>query len=1054
MTAISTRSSAPASADRPKRERQTRLQEHLRTVKPGSRSSSPGRAKPVSSAASSSASKTVPKALAALDPTGAAADLDDHESPSTSASTASGRPMRKAAAKVVMHEPADSTSGDESVDDAKPAPSRAAPSVSRTPTKRRSPVDDDAEDLAPSVKPVGRSSTGRKMPAQRAERSSSSPSPSKKRAREPSSLEFGRMNEAEVQGRLAYEKAELMARLAPLGINPQDHVLDKALRAMSKSNTQFTVESFISTLASLDANVSPRAAQSQRPNLSVAVPPPSQAKHVSFSTLESPSTPSSLASPSLRHPTPPQASAAPVAVPGLFYSSPAPPHAAAPPSRPPMSAVRPGQLLGGSLSRSFSAPVVPTLGNPLQAPPMAGPAPSGSLFGAAAGMGRVATRRAAPGSLGQPQPASSPAKRATLGGAALPSPAPVAGVARSAVPSSSLLPAFAFGAHAASSNVNPTRTAALPSSASTSRLSKLQSWLAQGDDDGPSDDEDDAKKPGGTAAGAEAMLKAAAATSKVATAVAAPPLQLIDAPPSDDERESGGRARVGGKSVQGLRNRRDSRDQQVQPSQAQAPAAAPQPVAGDVQGMTTRRRASVKGKGRAVLECTCGSSAEGEEGVVSCAECDAAHHLKCLNVVSASQLASPWTCSRCVVVAAEGDDVVEEGARAATPKLADKRVRIGTTSTPHLYQEPTLVASTPVAPPRGNNFSHCADMALAPSPTASPVRRFVPTSPVPSAARLPIPVTPHFGEAAIQRAPGDYSPTSPQNYRTRAGRTRMISGGAFLNGEWLNSSWDSPGAPADAEPPRGERETTPVQSGGLSSLVDGDAADPWQLPAWSDVTMTPSRALTSSATPGLSSSASSSVWDTPFGHASPHAHLRRANSSYHAPTLGGDSSRPPSHDFLAALERDPAEHAAPGAGHTFGHRLFYSAHEQPHEQEPYEVQAQGLSSSPQRSASPLNPRRVPSYGYVPPQHQVYHQLGQQQPQQQYKAPSLGDGLANPWSSNSLGGALAHERTALSASMKPSFSAPGVARFQHQHGHYHGVHETADVERQMLDDLLV
>ncbi|KPV73611.1 uncharacterized protein RHOBADRAFT_54810 [Rhodotorula graminis WP1] len=1044
MTAISTRSSAsaPASADRPKRERQTRLQEHLRTVKPGSRSSSPSRAKPSSSAASSSASKTVPKALAALDPT-SAGGLDDDESSSMSASTASGRPLRKAAAKVVMHEPADPASGDESVEEPKPAPTR-------TPTKRRSPVDDDAEALAPSIKSAGRSSTGRKMPAQRAERSSSSsPSPSKKRAREPSSLEFGRMDEAEVQGRLAHEKAELMARLAPLGINPQDHVLDEALRAMSKSNTQFTVESFISTLASLDANVSPRAAQSQRPNLSVAVPTPSQAKHVSFSTLESPSTPSSLVSPSLRHPTPPQASAAPVAVPGLFYSSPAPPHAALP-SRAPMSAVRPGQLLGGSLSRSFSAPVVPTLGNPQQAPPRAGPAPSGSLFGAAAGMGRVATRRGAPGTLGQqPQTASSPVKRATLGGAALPSPAPVIGAARSAAPSSSLLPAFALGAHAASSRANPGRTATLPTSASTSRLSKLQSWLAQGDDDGTSEDEDEAKKPGATAAGAEAMLKAAAATSKVAAAVAAPPLQLIDAPPSDDERSPARRARVGGKSVQGLRDRRNSRDQHVQPQPAQAlaPALAQQQVAGDAQGMTTRRRASVKGKGRAVLECTCGSSAEGEEGAVSCIECDAAFHLACLDVDSVSQLVSPWTCSRCLVAAAGGVEAGEEGCRAATPKLADKRVRIGTTTTPHLYQEPTLVASTPVAPPRGNNFSHCADMALAPSPTASP--------PGPERRRLPIPVTPHFGEAAIQRAPGDYSPTSPQNYRTRAGRTRMISGGAFLNGEWLNSSWDSPGAPTDAEPPRGARETTPVQSGGLSSLVDGDVVDPWQLPAWSDVTMTPSRALTSSATPGLSSSsASSSVWDTPFGHASPHAHLRRANSSYHAPTLGGDSSRTPSHDFLAALERDPAEHSAPGAGHTFGQRLFYGAHEQLHDHEPYEVQAQALSSSPQRAPSPLNPRRVPSYGYAPPPQHVHpHHLGEQQQQHQaYKQPSLGDGLANPWSNNSLGGALAHERTALSASMKPSFSAPGVARFSHQLGHHYGGHEA--VEQQMLDDLLV
>lgn len=862
-------------------------------------------------------------------------------------------------------------------------------------------------------------------------------------------------------------------------IVPQDYVLDEALRAMSESNTQLTVDSFIRTLASLDTNASPRP--QQRPALSVAVPPPGSAKKVSFTTLESPSTPSSLPSPSFRLPSPPQAAAAPVAVPGLFYSSPAP-HAA-PAPRPPLSAVRPGQHLG-SISRSFSAPVIPTLGTVGQAQAGALPTPptapsSGSLFGAAAGMGRVATRRGNLGALGadsrQQQAAASSPRRSNFGSPAPPPPP----AAATPAPSSSLLPAFAFGTASTSSD-KPARSAALPSSSSTSRLSKLQSWLAQ-DDEGTSEDDDDSKGPGATAAGAEAMLKAAAATSKVAAAVPAPAaLQLVDAPPSDDDRDAAaGRPRVGGKSIHGLRHRRASEEQQSQPPSLVAASG------GQAQGMTTRRRASAKGKGRAVPECVCGASAEGSSsGAVVCAECEVAFHVACVDGASAS----PFTCSRCAVLAddgpassgpAKGSDSAAEkepATAATTPKLADKRVRIGINTTPHLYQEPTLVASTPVSAPRGNNFSHCADMALAPSPTASPVRRFVPTSPVPSAARLPIPVTPHFGEATIQRAPapGDYSPTSPQNYRTRASRTRMMSGGAFLNGEWLNSSWDTPssgaahaafGGEADVaqqeQPLRHARATTPVNSGGLSSLVNDDGgagADEWQLPAWSDVTMTPSRALTSSATPGLSSSASSSVWDTPFAHASPHAHLRRANSSYHAPgvqTLGGHF-RTPSQDFLAALERDhPSAAAEAGQGteahHMFAQRLF-GGHEG--QSSPYDdAHQQGAfsSSSPQRPPSPLNPRRVPSYGNTHGYAAQYphHQQHQHQHQQPYKSPSLGDGLANPWS---LGGAVAHERMALSASMKPSFSAPGVARFAH--GGYGHHHEAAAVEQQMLDDLLV
>ncbi|GAA6046975.1 hypothetical protein JCM3770_003459 [Rhodotorula araucariae] len=1034
MTAIQTRSSASSTPDRPRRERQTRLHEHLRAVKPGSRSSSPGGKKPPT--ASTSASKTVPTALASSSKARAP------EEPETS--RASGRPRRRAAAKVVMLEVDSSSEEDrdeldevEEDDSAEEEQVEQLRSATRS-AKKRSPVDSD-DDLAPAL---AGNSAGRNKPAMQTQQASSpspSPSPSKKRFREPSSLEVERMNEAEVQGRLAREKAELMARLAPLGIVPQNHVLDQALRAMSKSNEQFSVDSFIRTLASLDTNVSP-VQRAALPHLSISVPP--SAKKVTFSTLESPSTPSSIASPPSRFPSPPQstvASAFPhthgVATPSQFYTS--PPGSAASRAHLPLPPKRPGQHLN-PITRSFSAPIIPTLRSvpvaplPLPTPKLAASTSSNSLFGAAVGMGRVATRR---GNLGGPGSAQRQRQQqATVAPsptrASFSSPAPPAAIVGGPL-SNSPLPAFALGAAAATGKpVHPgLSTASTTPPGAPNRLSKLQSWLAE-DDEGTSEDEED-KRPG-AAAGAEAMFKAAAATSKVAAAVPAPPMQLVDAPPSDEEPEEEVQIRVGGKSVQVLRQRRHADTEQHQQQQALA----------DAQGMTTRAstRASAKGKGRAVLECLCGVPADGQSAAVQCVECDVAFHLACLNAVSVKQLASPWTCSRCVVAEEQQPAHAQAGPDSgrATPQLVNRRVRIGTNTIPHVYREPTFVASTPVSAPRGNNFSHCADMALAPSPTASPVRRFAstvaPTSPVPSVAKLPIPVTPKFGEATVVRAPGDYSPTSPQNYRMRAGRTRMISGGAFLSGEWLNS-WDAPTADGD-EPP--QPASTPV-SGGLSSLVD----DEWHLPAWSDVTMTPSRAL-SSATPGGTSSASSSVWDTPFAHASPHAHLRRSSSTFAPSTM---PFRTPSQDFLAALDRDaPAggmqHHTAPAQ--QFAQRLF-GYEQQPHHAHPHSLpHHQQLSyhhhpqqqyypapldlSSPNRPPSPLNPRRMP------PHHA--HQ----------RKPSLGDGLANPW----LGGAVAHERMALSASMKPSHSAPGGGRFAASSM----MPTAASVEQQMLDDLLV
>ncbi|BGP34045.1 hypothetical protein JCM10296v2_005860 [Rhodotorula toruloides] len=983
MSSPSTRSTT-----RPQRkERQTRLQEHLRTVKGpgGGRSASP---------ASASAPKGGRRA--------SAKDVEQEQEEGGEASKA-GRPRRRAAQRVVMKEV--ESSSESEVDEEEGAseqeveeeteeqeqeekPRRGA---SRRTKKRPSPQQESDNELAPAIKaststPARPSTSARKSPSKQPFPSSAQ---GNKRRREASNLELRNVEEmdaVEVKRRLEKEKSELMARLSQHGIVPQADVLDRALRSMSSSNEKLTVDGFLRSLSSLDANVSPIISQQrppQPPALTVSVQAANAAangKKVSFNTLESPSTPSSADRPAFLFPSPPQQASATLLPPAPSASLlPPPPAFGDLQGKPAHPAAARAARLSAFASRSFSAPNIPTL-NTLQTaipsglpipPPLPSPGvASGLVATSVAGMGRVAlSRRSMFGSIGpdaMQQSLSSPVE---------------------AVPPQGLLPAFRNSSSSAlrqsrSSPIKPSSTASkVPSDAS--RLLKVQSWL---DDDGETTEDEDDKRSGAAVA-AEATFKAVAAKSAIASVPPPKGMKMVDVPASDDE-EGGTRMRVGGKSVQVLRqSHKRQLDDHV-----------------DASSMSTRMstRSAVKGKGRAVAECVCGKQTEGNPSAVQCAECDVAFHLSCLNVASARQLASPWVCNRCAIA---GQSTAQDEAEnvQTTPRMTTKRVRIGTDSTPHILSEPTFVASTPVSAPRSNNFSFAMDIALAPSPTASPVRRFTsaaaPTSPPPN-KHLVIPVTPQFGEATV-RAPGDYSPTSPQNSRVRANRTRMISNGAggFLGSEWLHG-WDGHAYEQGAQP-------APAPPNALNEFVE----EAWPLPAWSDVTMTPSRALTNS-TPATSTS--SSAWDTPFAHSSAHpsSQSRRWSATFGHPSASTGHFRTPSQDLLAALDRD---HHSPSAHHTFAQRLFGSAGPAESHHYAHDPAAAPFSSPTTRPISPLNPRRHLQQGYA----------------QHRRQPSFGDGLGRPFFpphsppvAHSFVPGLAHERMALSASMKVSHSAPG------------------------------
>ncbi|GAA5931561.1 hypothetical protein JCM1841_005547 [Sporobolomyces salmonicolor] len=916
---------SPESVQQPpkRRERQTRLQEHLKTVKPGSRGPSPA-AKPKTalglSASSGTASKTLPsRARSTATPT-----------PAEESASASSRPKRRAAQKVVMQEP---ESNSDAEDDHDASMDGSAQGI----------MDESDEDLAPSVRAAvqaDRGKKGRKAPPSRAAAAKTQP-----REREISSVSVGidveGMNEDEVQKRLAVEKEELMARLAQHGINPQADVLDHALRTLSTSNEKLTVESFLRALSSLDMNRSPistsAAPRVPLPPLGLTVTVPTlakvRAKKVTFSTLESPSTPSSSDRQSFALPSPPHSAA--------FLSHNGAPKSLLPPFAPSGSA-SPPRLRGSVSSASTSSSIA--------GPTSANGAP-GLFASSVAGMGRVAVGRRT--LFGAPAEQSQPPLQPQPQG---------------------LLPAFEPKRDAPAV---PRPTGARGNlSAGLGGASKLQSWL----DDDDSEEEDLSRKPAPKAGKAEVELQVDGRTGAGA----------------QQPEDNGMEIRVGGKSVKVLRKR--------QLEDEDAPTFS----------------AKGKGKQRAV-DCLCSQVVSAEEqATIQCVECDAAFHLACINVASTRQLPHAWACVRCS--SPDGKVPTPRG-----PSTKRARFAAGQT-TPVLSHEPTFVASTFSPLPRGN-FTSCLDVALAPSPTSSPIRRFAaaPTSPVPTSAKVAIPSTPQFGGAVDPRS--DYSPCSPLFYRNR--RARLASG-VFEGAPFGSDDWSGEVATPDG-----------AAYHDVASTPFADTLNDWHPPSWNDLTMTPSR--------GLPSSSAGTVWETPFSS----SHSRRASLTHqlhHLPHL-----RTPSQDFLHSLHHGPEHHSAPAQ--MFAQRLFGggpgTGNESPGPQ--YANVPLDPAGSPSfRPGSPLGPKRPlrqrdPSGGYTLPPHAFstpsyshHHPL----PHHAYP-PTPQSALKPPFAHTPIAFGAPHLRApsnGASTAMKVSHSAPGMTRVTSGLG--------IGFEEQAFDDLLL
>ncbi|KAL8283724.1 hypothetical protein RQP46_005519 [Phenoliferia psychrophenolica] len=755
----------PPAPKKVRKERQTRIQEHLRTVKPGSPSPS------ASSAKSSSSTK--------------------HPKPARI-------PKRHAPAAVV--EPADD--------------------VELEP------------DLADAVDPAQEGPVGEPLsPAAAAGR-----------------LDVAAMAEEEVQARLKQEKEELMATLASHGcvtlvlthprgstiaplltsqfalfflvcrINPHPDVLDHVLRTMATGDGEdgVTVDSFLQALSSLD---------STSPHGTPVAPDPSPARTTShgtrsgsFNTLESPSTPSRSASSRtgafpLSSPSPstsaPRAATrssrrAPPTTPtpsssfanqsGVFPSAlePSPEIVTASPAE-----LRNGRLHAFGMRRSNSAMVAAEV----------------------QGMGRVAlarevlVERLGPDTAEQAIAAAGTPLLPLAFGHVLP---------RASLPAlEAFRPAPFLGRKPQPSQV------AAKGPVVDERLGLVRSWLESSpdlaDDDAPetwsavpTEWDEDFEPAHRTRSSKSQSLEEPAPTASDAD-------EMLDQP---DE------IRVGGKSVRLLvRSKRrrveedegldvDSNDPDVDMEMEEDAAS----TSTSSQHTTMRRQAS---KSRAVpvepstsasvsvaageLGCFCGCPDE-EDTMVQCDDCRVWYHLACLRITSAKQLPKRWFCTRCE----PSETIVPE--RAAPP---GKRLRLAQPTTPVFYREPTFVSGPPSPRVKGNFYHNsAADVVLAPSPQTSPSRRFAPQSPVHQHA--PTPVTPQFGH--IRAA--DYAPRSPLFFR--AGRSRMVSG-AFddlpaVQGGWV-SSWD--GHVFGVEEP-------------LAPL-DGDSD------FWRDMTLTPSRSLSSSA---------------------------------------------------------------------------------------------------------------------------------------------------------------------------------------------------------------
>lgn len=356
----------------------------------------------------------------------------------------------------------------------------------------------------------------------------------------------------------------------------------------------------------------------------------------------------------------------------------------------------------------------------------------------------------------------------------------------------------------------------------------------------------------------------------------------------EEDGEGGGERAEGETGSEAAVGEEDMEEAEEAPVEAPPVRSAPKTRAALAMQLDRQESRRPNGKGRAVediVDCICHQPDDEEQPMIQCDECQVWLHLACLQIPSSKRLPQQWSCFRCT----DSDQ----------PELPSaKRVRIqddepletiaGSPSTPTFpHQEPILVASSSSPRPRNNFYrGYAPDMALAPSPKSSPIRRHaaIPRSPVANHV-LPIPVTPKLTHD--NRA--DYSPRSPLFYRT--GRVRMVSGGGFedphavgLQGAWVGG-WDG---------------HVFGNSHGYKEHYPMDTDDDFQPKSWHDMTMTPSRTV-----------ASSFEWETP-GRA-------RAGPSTTA------TPRTASQTFLSALHNENDSHEG---GHqrapSFAQRLFGS----------------------------------------------------------------------------------------------------------------------------------
>lgn len=293
--------------------------------------------------------------------------------------------------------------------------------------------------------------------------------------------------------------------------------------------------------------------------------------------------------------------------------------------------------------------------------------------------------------------------------------------------------------------------------------------------------------------------------------------------------------------------------------------------------------------------------------MVECDACQVWYHLDCLNITSARRLGKEFFCFRC-------SDQPQPQRLGPSPS---KRSRIFP-STPVVTREPILVPSAFSPRAKGNFYkSDANDMVLAPSPQPSPSRRPTPM--------LAPPVTPQAGHARA-----DYSPRSPLFHRTS--RSRMISGQfeELPQAGWVGS-WDK------------NSFTSGSIFGDASTLVmDEDDLPPR---SWHDLTMTPSRQLSSST-----SSWGESLLQTPL------TVMRRGVGS----TPVGTSA---SQDFLSGLHQGLA---TPESLHpdtqtiTLAQRLFAGTHHVVPSSSPHGPSNYSLSSSPLAPKHRSGHARMPS----------------------------------------------------------------------------------------------